>query len=201
MGGRNMMNLNRLFLYASLCTIILAFPGYAQITSWTDANGVRHFSNVNISGEHKTIKKMKEYKTEPPDEEAEHSRDRFQILQLYKEDRENEEKQKELEKKVREADEKEKELQVAAEKADRDRRKACTEHKRNLEDLRHLDWADYDAPGVKPASCPDKRWIGSHGRLFDNLEECTERRNKSLKSAYEKAVCQQEEEIKKFCPQ
>jgi hypothetical protein len=201
MGGRNMMHLIRLLLYASLCTIIFAFPGQAQITSWTDANGVRHFSNVNVSGEHKAVKKINEYKTEPSDEETDQKRDRFQILQMYKEDRENEEKQKAVEKHVKAAEEKERELQAAAEKAEREKRKACTEHKRNLEDLQHLNWEDYDAPEVKPAYCPDKRWRGSHGRMFDNMEECTERRNKSLKSAYEEAIRQQEEEVKKLCPQ
>jgi hypothetical protein len=196
-----MMNLIRLLLYAPLCTIIFAFPGQAQINSWTDANGVRHFSNVNVSGEHKTVKKMEEYKTEPSGGDGDHNRDRFQILQMYKEDRENEEKQKALEKEVRETEEKEKKLQEAAEKAEREKRQACSEHRRDLQDLRHLNWEDYDAPEVKPAYCPDKRWRGSHGRLFDNMEECTERRNKSLKSAYEEAVRRQEEEINKLCPQ
>jgi molecular chaperone DnaK (HSP70) len=196
-----MMNSIRLFLCAILITMAIAPSGVAQITSWTDKNGVRHFSNVETSGEKKAVKKMKEYKTNASDEEVEHNRDRFQILQMYEEDREKEEKKKALEQKMKEAEEKEKKKQEAADKAARERRKACMEHKKELNDLQHTGWEDYDAADVSPAYCPDKRWRGAHGRWFDNMDECTERRNQSLKNAYQKAMRQQEEQVKKNCDQ
>jgi hypothetical protein len=199
MGGRNMKSVKRLFLCASLCTIIFAFPGYAQISSWIDENGVRHFSNVDIPGEHKTVKKMEEYQTDSSDEEMDRNRDRFQILRMYEEDRENEERKKSLEEEKREAEEKKRNQQEAAEKAAREKEKSCTESKIKLDDLRHSKWEDFDAPGLSLITCPDRHWKGAHGKVFDNMRECTERRDKALKNAYQHALRQHEQKVENFC--
>lgn len=193
------MQTSRIFLYSSLFTIFLILPGYGQISSWTDKNGVRHFSNVETSEEKKTVEVLEEYETKASDEEVDRNRDRFQILRMYEEDREEKEKQKALEKEMREAEEREKKQQEAEARVAREKREACAERKKKLNDLRHTKWENYDAPGLYQIVCPDRRWKGPHGKVFNNMRDCTERRDKARKSAYEQAIHLQEKEVEEFC--
>jgi hypothetical protein len=195
------MQTRRFFLFVFLCMIIFVSAGYGQISSWTDENGVRHFSNVEASEEDKTVKNMEEYKTDPSDEAVEHKRDRFKILRMLEEDRENEAKQKAMEQEIRESEEKDKKEQEAAEELARERKRACAELMKKLDDLRHSKWEEYDAPHLSPISCPDRRWKGARGKVFDNMKECTERRDRARKNAYERAIRRQEEEAETLCSQ
>jgi hypothetical protein len=199
--GRIAMHASRLFLYVPLFAFLFIAPGYGQISSWTDENGVRHFSNVETLEEKKSVEIIEEYETNASDQEVDQNRDRFQILRMYEEDREEKEKQEALEKEMRETEEREKNDQAAAEKAARERKEACAERERKLEDLRHTKWEDFDAPDLYPIVCPDRRWKGARGKAYDNMKECTERRDRARKSAYEQAIGRQEEEVEKFCSQ
>ena len=172
---------------------------HGQISSWTDENGVRHFSNVETSEEKKTVDTIEEYMTGPSDDEVERSRDRFQILRMLEADREREKEQKALDEELREADKREKKEREVEEKAARERREACTGGKKELDDLRHLGWEDYDSPDLSAAVCPDRRWKGARGKVYDNLQECIERRDKARKSAFEQAVHRLEEKVKSLC--
>ncbi len=183
-------------------TLVFIAPGYGQISSWTDENGVRHFSNVETSEEKKTHEVMEEYVTEPSDEDVDRSRDRFQILRMYKEDREEEEKQKALEKDIREAEKEAAQKREAEEKAVMEKREACAEHQKRLDDLRHSKWQDYDDPGLSLFACPDRRWKGTRrGKVYDNLMECTERRDRARQAAYDRAVRQLEDQVQSLCAQ
>lgn len=195
------MQTSRRIFFIFLCTIVFVLPGYGQINSWTDENGVRHFSNVETSEEKKNLEVMEEYVTRPSDHEAEHSRDRFQILRMYQEDREKEEKQKALEEDMREAEERDMKKLEAEEKAARERREACAEQKNQLEDLRRTKWEAYETSDLSLFACPDRRWKGARGKVYDNMRECIERRDRARKAAYERAVRQLEDQVKSLCAQ
>lgn len=195
------MQISRLFLYVPLVVFLFISPGYGQISSWTDEKGVRHFSNVETLEEKKSVEIMEEYETNDSDQEVERNRDRFQILRMYEEEREEKERQDALEKEMRETEERKKIERAAAEKAARERKEACAKHERQLEDLRHTKWEDFDAPDLNPIVCPDRRWKGARGKAYDNMNECIERRDRVRKSAYEEAIRRKEEEIEKFCSQ
>jgi hypothetical protein len=172
---------------------------HGQISSWTDENGVRHFSNVETSEEKKNVKTQDEYMTDEADEQIDRDRDRFKILRMYKKDREKEKEQEALEEEKRAAEEKERELRAAEAKAAREKREACAERKTRLDDLRHVKWEEYNSPDMALIACPDRRWKGARGRVYDNMQECTERRDKARKSAYEQAVRKLEDEVKSLC--
>jgi hypothetical protein len=186
-----------ILLWALVCSPLC----YGQISSWTDENGVRHFSNVETSEEKKSVETIEEYMTKPSDEETDRNRDRFQILRMYKEDREKEKEREELEEEKRTSEEKEKKLREAEQRAARERREACAERKKKLEDLRHSKWEDFNAPDLSLFACPDRRWKGARGKVYDNMRECTERRDKARKSAYERAVRTLEDEVQSLCSQ
>lgn len=195
------MRTSRLFFYIPLFAIFLSLPGHGQISSWTDENGVRHFSNVETSEEKKTFEIQDEYMTDEADEEMDRNRDRFQILRMLEEDREKEKQQEALEEEMREAEKKEKSERAAEEKAAREKREACAKGKRELDDLRHLGWEEYAAPDLHSVACPDRRWKGPRGKVYDNMQECIERRDKARKNAYEEAVRKLEDELEAVCSQ
>ena len=199
--GMIAMDTIRFFLCVPLLIIFFSLPRYGQISSWTDENGVRHFSNVEALEEKKDVETIEEYETSTSDEEVDKSRDRFQILRMYEEDLEEKEKQDALEEEVRETEEREKKEREAAAKIERERKAACEESRKDLNDLRHSKWQDYDAPDQYQIVCPDRRWKGVRGKAYDNMSECIERRDKAIKSAYEQAIRRMEEEVEKVCPQ
>jgi hypothetical protein len=172
---------------------------HGQISSWTDENGVRHFSNVETSEEKKNVKTQDEYMTDEADEQVDRNRDRFEVLRMYKEDREKKKEQEALEEEKRTAEEKERKLRQAEAKAAREKREACAEQKTKLDDLRHIKWQEYDTPELSRFACPDRRWKGARGRVYDNMRECTERRDEARKNAYEQAVRELEDEVKSLC--
>ena len=189
-------------VFSTLWGAMLCVPlCHGQISSWTDENGVRHFSNVESSDEKKDTEVRDEYMTDEADEQVDRNRDRFKILHMYKEDLEKQKEQEVLEEEKRAAEEKERKLREAEAKAAREKREACAERKTRLAELHHIKWEDYNSPDLALISCPDRHWKGARGRVYDNMQECTERRDKARKSAYEQAVRQLEDEVKSLCDQ
>ena len=195
------MRTSRLIFYVPFFAILFSLPGYGQISSWTDENGVRHFSNVETSEEKKNVEVQEEYMTDAADEEMDRNRDRFQILRMLNEDREKEKQQEALEEEMREAEKREKSERAAEERVAREKQQSCVEGRRKLDDLRHSKWEDFDAPGLSLLVCPDRRWKGARGQVYDNMQECTERRDKARKNAYEAALRQLADEVESICAQ
>jgi hypothetical protein len=195
------MRTSQLIFCVPLFAVFFSLPGHGEISSWTDESGVRHYSNVETSEEKKTVEVQEEYVTDEADEAVDQNRDRFQILEMYKEDREKEQQQKALEKEMREAEKREKQEREVEERTAREKQKACEEGRRKLDDLHHSKWEDYDAPGLSAFVCPDKHWKGARGKVYDNMQECTERRDKARKSAYEEALRQLQDEVQSLCVQ
>jgi hypothetical protein len=200
------MRTSRLIPFLGLFSVVLltfiATPVcHGQISSWVDENGVRHFSNVETSDESKKGKNIEEYMTSESDEEVDRTRDRFKILDMYEEEMENKQKQEALEEEMKAAEKKEREQHKAERKAAREKRKECSARMKSLDDLRHKKWQDYDTPELALIACPDKRWRGVRGKVYDNMKECTERRDKARKIAYEQALRQMEDEVNSLCAQ
>ena len=198
------MQISRFLKYWGIFSILLGTLLYVplchgQISSWIDENGVRHFSNVETSQEKKKIRTQDEYMTDEEDEQVDRNRDRFEVLRMYKQDREKEKEQEALKEEKRADEEKERKLRAAEAKAAREKREACAERKAKLDDLRHLQWEEYNSSDLAQFACPDRRWKGARGKVYDNMQECTERRDKARKIAYEQAVRKLEDEVKSFC--
>ncbi|MEJ2154150.1 MAG: hypothetical protein P8X96_02345, partial [Desulfobacteraceae bacterium] len=57
------MNIVRLLILPCLLSLIFVCNGSAEIESWVDQDGVRHFSNVDTSQKSAVVKSVEEFKS------------------------------------------------------------------------------------------------------------------------------------------
>lgn len=86
---KNKMCNKRLVVSITLLFIVFFIiqNGLADIISWVDENGVRHFSNVGGDGEKQNVEAVKEYNSTLSEERTKSERDRFGVLKMYENDR------------------------------------------------------------------------------------------------------------------
>ena len=205
------MHRHRSFLI--LCLLLLPGTGLvsADMISWTDENGVRHFSNAAGPERGTPSRSIEEYKPESPEPEQRENdgrpritkSQRDEIMRRYRENKKREEEKwrKIYEKEDREYEEKVKRRQKTLEKLAKSRKESCEKATRALEELRRKGWERYVDPKAQPISCPDRIWFDRRGIRFDNKKECLERRDRQRKAAYNQAVRSKEYARKMHCPQ
>jgi hypothetical protein len=157
----------------------------ADMYSWIDEKGVRHYSNVDNSGTEDNSKKMVEYKDETATNTLEEKgRDRFEVLRRYKEDELKLQEQLERE----ENDKLERRKRALLEK----RSKQCEEAQEKLEKLKHIKWERYDGP-EEPGCRSRERGVRKHPpKEFEERNACKKR-------AYERRISELKNEIRENC--
>lgn len=196
----------RILLLSSLLSMAFMANLHADIVSWVDSNGVRHFSNVDASQKNDAVKSVEEYK---PDNTARNPEPKSRTHNPYKViNGQDSFYQKEIERQKQSEEisaQKErlrtKREREANEKAARDRSQNCNKAKKELERLKQAGWKSYNSPSVIQVSCPDRVWTDGRGIVRDNMRECTARRNQARINAYEQDIGQKEYRIKMFCGQ
>lgn len=198
------MNIVRLLILPCLLSLIFVCNGSAEIESWVDQDGVRHFSNVDTSQKSAVVKSVEEFKSSEEGKKPEPKKKKWKSYEeICRADPScNEEMEKR--KRYREYQESKerwrlKRDQELREKAERKKAQDCERYRREFEKFRQAGWDKYYPPKYVPIKCPDRTWMDSRGNVYDNRAECYSRRRVIRKAAYEKELRRRELLMKKSC--
>jgi hypothetical protein len=191
--------------FLSLCVFLslIISQTSAEMHSWVDENGVRHFSNSGGPADNANTQIMEEYKPDPAAIDTGVTRKesrRSEIMRRYKENvaREKAKMDKILEKEKQEYDKKVEKRKKMLDDIARERQKSCQEMKRKLVALQRSGWRNFTSSRAQQTACPDRQWV-QNGRVYNNNGECISRRNRYQKAEYEQAVRAKEYQYKMFC--
>jgi hypothetical protein len=172
--------------------MMLAMFSYADMVSWVDENGIRHYSNIEGSSEAGKSKIVDEYKSQPENKKTYNSKERFKVLDIY-----NKQNEKYREKKEQQQYEwnQRKAKERAAEKA----ANRCADAKDKLEKLRTAGWKNYVAREANSITCPDRVWTNRRGEMQNNMGPCMARKNIARMNAYKRAIHLYEMAVRGAC--
>lgn len=194
------MKAARLFLLLLLLFIYLNVNSYADMTSWLDEDGVRHYSNRAAPDGDTTFENMEEFKHQKEDvvvEQKGNQRNPFSVLQMYEKDRKRDLDEKLL-KETRIYHERVKEAIEDSKRENRKRQEElCRKAKKRYDVLRSLGWKDYTASHQEVRRVKDRLILDSHGRVHNS--DLDDRQKEVMKMVYNRAVKAQEKEVEKAC--
>jgi hypothetical protein len=191
---------SRLFVFFLFLLMCLSVTCHADMTSWVDENGVRHYSNVAAPADSATIENVQELESQqekPGNEDEVDNKDRFGVLKMYEEERRKAIKAKkqaetraynERVKRVLEASKKKKEQRQA---------QKCLAAKEKLEELRGIGWRNYYYFQMRYGVMSDSCRIDRHGVI--HLDELDAEGERTWKVNYERAVRLHEKKVEDAC--
>jgi hypothetical protein len=167
--------------------------GAADIESWVDENGVRHFSNVDPSqksGEVKTYEEIETKEAENRPRPIEKKWNSYEeICRADPSCNKEMERRKQYENdQLLKEQHRLKMMQELKAKNKKRKEQNCERIRKDLEKFRQAGWENYNPPKLQPPSCPDRTWMNSRGEVFNNMSECIKRRNRYKKGAYERKL-------------
>jgi hypothetical protein len=195
---------------AILSSLILSFlmcfiaVSHADLTSWVDKNGVRHYSNTTAPASNTTVKNSEEFKPKErgfgPRRKGDR-RDGFSVLRMYEKEREEHLKEKKEEEKkaeIRRYNEAVKRSRNAAKRAEKKRQaQYCREAERKFDKLRSLGWRNYYYEKRELLSEDQKIEFDSQGN--PRMRSLSARDEKAWKRKYDEAVRKQEAKVQREC--
>lgn len=194
------MYASRLFMIFLFLLMCLDVTCHADMTSWVDENGVRHYSNVAAPANSTTIKNVQEFKSQqekPGNEHEVDKKDRFGVLKMYKEERRKVLKEKK-QAETRAYNEKVKRI-LEGSKKEKNQRQAqeCQAAKEKLEELRGLGWRNYYYFQMRYGVMSDYCRIDRHGVI--HLDELDAEGEKTWKANYKRAIRLYEKKVEDAC--
>jgi hypothetical protein len=178
--------------------------GHADLTSWVDSNGVRHYSNTAAPANSTTLKNSEEFK---PGEKGfgprrkGDRRDGFSVLRMYEKDREKrleKKKKAEEEAEIRKHNEEVRRSMRAARRAEKKRQaQHCQEAERKFDKLRSQGWRNYYYEKRKRLSLNQKIEFDRQGN--PRMRRQSAKEEKAWKRQYDEAVRSQESRVQREC--
>jgi hypothetical protein len=186
-----------LFLFLLLC---FGATCHADMASWVDENGVRHYSNVDAPANNTKMENVQEYRPlqeKPGNEQEVDKKDRFGVLKMYEEERRKAIKEKK-QAEMRAYEKKTKGILDSIEKRKKQRQaEKCQAAKEKLEKLRGLGWEKFYYLQLDFGIVSDNCRIDRRGVVhLDDLDAEGER---TWKAIYERNIRLHEKKVRDAC--
>lgn len=180
------MYLVRLFLLLCLFSVVSALQISAEINSWVDENGVRHYSNVGTPDPNTVVESAEEYKFAPPP-----AAPRMTSREKYQQDAKRRHKQKRQEWEEQEKERQKKNKRRAAKREEKRNQQLCRKSKKRLEKLRQDTWINFSS----------RHGIHNCQNYNDHRQrrECERKERRLKQHDYRAAVKRAEDSINQTC--
>ena len=194
------MDAPRVFVLFLFLLLYLGVTCHAEMASWVDENGVRHYSNTVAPANSTTMENVQEFKSrqeKPGNEQKVHKRERFGVLKMYQEEKRKVMKEKK-QAEIRAYNKMANGVVGACEKRKKQRQaEKCQAIKEKLEKLRVLGWRKFyyfqlDF-GIMSKYCRIDR------RGVVHLDELDAEDERTWKAIYERNIKVYEKKVRDAC--